>query len=147
MADDTSLAFVDTNILVYAFEGSKNEPRCALCTNIVENCFSGASKLVVSNQVLAEFFYVALRKSQHPLPAKDVRLFVSLLCLSVQWEKLVYTPQTVLTAIEFSERYLLPFWDALIAATMIENSIYIIYTENEKDFSKIPGIKVMNPLK
>jgi predicted nucleic acid-binding protein len=30
---------------------------------------------------------------------------------------------------------------------MKENGINKIYTENEKDFKKIPGIKVINPLK
>lgn len=39
------------------------------------------------------------------------------------------------------------FWDALIAETMKENGIVKIYTENEQDFMKIPGIKVVNPLK
>jgi predicted nucleic acid-binding protein len=33
-----------------------------------------------------------------------------------------------------------PFWDALIAACMLENAIGIIVTENEDDFKRIPGI-------
>jgi predicted nucleic acid-binding protein len=30
---------------------------------------------------------------------------------------------------------------------MKENGVYIIFTENEKDFKKIKGIKVINPFK
>ena len=37
------------------------------------------------------------------------------------------------------------YWDAFIAATMIENKIFNIYTENTKDFLKIDGIKARNP--
>jgi predicted nucleic acid-binding protein len=40
-----------------------------------------------------------------------------------------------------------PFWDALIAACMLENGIEIIVTENERDFKRIPGITVTNPFR
>jgi predicted nucleic acid-binding protein len=39
------------------------------------------------------------------------------------------------------------FWDALIVATMEENSIDTIITENEKDFKKVKWIKTINPFK
>lgn len=38
------------------------------------------------------------------------------------------------------------FFDALIAATMIENGVDTIYTANEGDFQKFEEIKVINPL-
>jgi len=40
-----------------------------------------------------------------------------------------------------------PFWDALIAACMLENGISTIVTENEADFKRIPGITTSNPFK
>ena len=40
-----------------------------------------------------------------------------------------------------------PFWDALIAACMLEHGIEVIVTENEKDFKNIAGITVVNPFK
>jgi predicted nucleic acid-binding protein len=43
--------------------------------------------------------------------------------------------------------YKIPFWDALIVATMEENSIDTIITENEKDFKKVKWIKTINPFK
>jgi len=42
--------------------------------------------------------------------------------------------------------YKVHFWDALIAATMIENNVFTIFTENTKDFKKIKGITAINPL-
>ena len=47
-------------------------------------------------------------------------------------------------AIELVKLYRAPFWDALIAATMLEHGIDTIVTENERDFKKIPGITIIN---
>jgi predicted nucleic acid-binding protein len=48
-------------------------------------------------------------------------------------------------AIELVESTGAPYWDALIAACMLENRIHAIVTENERDFKKIPGLSVKNP--
>lgn len=53
---------------------------------------------------------------------------------------------TFLKAIELVRKYRTPFWDALIAACMLENNVKEILTENTKDFMKIPEIIVTNPL-
>ncbi|WP_304840718.1 hypothetical protein [Methanocalculus sp.] len=42
------------------------------------------------------------------------------------------------------EQHKLHFWDALLVATMVENHIHTIYTE-DAHFRKIPGITVINP--
>lgn len=39
------------------------------------------------------------------------------------------------------------YWDYLIASTMKENAVKEIYTENTKDFEKIPELKVVNPFR
>ncbi len=48
---------------------------------------------------------------------------------------------------EIVESVRAPFWDALIAACMLEHGIEVIVTESEKDFKNIPGITVLNPFK
>jgi predicted nucleic acid-binding protein len=42
------------------------------------------------------------------------------------------------------KRCALHFWDALLAATMNENGISTIYTE-DCHFEKVPGLTVINP--
>ena len=54
---------------------------------------------------------------------------------------------TVVKAMGIVESVGAPFWDALIAACMLEHDIEVIVTENEKDFKNIPGITVLNPFK
>lgn len=66
---------------------------------------------------------------------------------SVNWTKINYSADTLEQAMNTAINQKVDFWDALIAETMKENGIVKIYTENEQDFMKIPGIKVVNPLK
>ncbi len=67
--------------------------------------------------------------------------------LSNKWAKVNYTQDTVLKAMITSSTYGSPFWDTLIAETAKENGVTTVLTENEKDFKKIPGIKIVNPFK
>jgi predicted nucleic acid-binding protein len=48
---------------------------------------------------------------------------------------------------EIVESVRAPFWDALIAACMLEHGIEVIVTENEKDFKNISGITIINPFR
>ncbi len=135
-----SIALVDTNILVYAYDIPK-------CMELIESCYQGKRLLAVTNQVLAEFCFVATEKLKESFPAERVSESISRIITFQGFKKLRYKENTVQKALEISTGCKVHFWDALIAATMLENNITIIYTENEKDFSKIPGIKVINPLK
>ena len=137
-------AFIDTNILVYSYEKDK-PPKRNICLDLVLKCFRGEIQLVVSNQILAEFFHVITEKSKYPLSIEEAKGLIQLIIASSNWIKVDYTISTVLRAIDISKSC--GIWDALIDATMIENNISEIYTENEKDFGKIPWIEVINPLK
>ncbi len=63
------------------------------------------------------------------------------------WIKITPGVSTVTEAIKICGERRLHYWDALLAATMKENGIFIIYTENEKDFKKISWLEVINPIK
>jgi predicted nucleic acid-binding protein len=65
----------------------------------------------------------------------------------VNWKKINYNENIIKKAINVTIEFKAKFWDAVIAETMKENEIVKIYTENEDDFKKIPGIKVINPFK
>ena len=52
-----------------------------------------------------------------------------------------------MSAIETSILLKTNIWDTPIMETMKENNVYAIVTENEKDFKRIKGIKVINPFK
>ena len=58
--------------------------------------------------------------------------------------KLEPKKETISKAMGISIKNNMNYWDSLIIATMIENEIFNIYTENAKDF-KIDEVKIINP--
>ncbi|MEK6898948.1 MAG: PIN domain-containing protein [Nanoarchaeota archaeon] len=139
---EVKIALVDTNILVYAYEATESE-RKNNAIKILEKCYNNEITLAISNQNLAEFSVVSLKKLK--LEASKIKEIISDISQFSGFKKIKYSEKTVISAIDLTKKYTMSFWDALIAATMIENNITNIYTENEKDF-KIPFLNVINPL-
>lgn len=137
--------FVDTNVLVYAFDVSEKNRRNA-AQKIVEGITAGKVAGIVSNQVLAEFFSAVTKKIEKPIAPAAAQIIVNGLIDSVHWKKINYTQSTVSNAINASINEKKPFWDSLIAQTMLENGVFSILTENTKDFSATQ-IKPINPFK
>ncbi len=139
------LRLIDTVILVHAYTVSDDEKHRAALT-LVERVWSG-EEAVTTLQNLCEFFFVATRKVQKPISASVAETVVKGISTGSQWRVIDRSPETVSKAIELVKLHRAAFWDALIAACMLEQGIYTIVTENERDFRRIPGITVVNPFK
>ena len=139
-------AIIDTNLIVYAFDLSETRKR-NVCKKLIEDVFKGKRKMYISNQILGEFFNVVTRFVKRPLSIEHAKEIVKGIIESENWIKVNYTVKTIEKALGLVEKFNIGFWDALIVATMMENDIDVIYTENEKDFKKVPGIKVINPIR
>ena len=136
-------SFYDTNILIYAYD--LNEPRKRkLCKQIVKDVFSGKEVGAVSGQILVELYNSLTLKLA--VPAGSASKIVESFILSNNWLKINYNENTIRAAIRSSLAFKSPFLDTLIAETMKEHALNTIITENEKDFIKIPGMKVVNPI-
>ena len=138
--------FIDTNILIHAHNESEKEKE-SRAREIIKSIFEGKQKAHLSNQILGELFLGITKRIPEPIPKQEARDIVESIIRSQNWIKLNYTEKQISLAMKLNIKYNLHFWDALIAATMLQNNIYTIYTENDKDFKKIPGLKVINPLK
>lgn len=132
---------VDTNILIYAFDSSEPKKR-KICKSLVESIFEGKQRGVLTNQVLAEFAYVATRKMRRPMKKTDAQAIVATLLASPHWIVHNYTGNTVQAALQLD----MPLWDALLAQTLKEHGVNTFVTENIKDFAT-SGLLVRNPLK
>lgn len=135
--------FVDTNVLVYAFDESEKEKRI-IASKVVEDITEGKEIGVISHQVLGELFTVLTKKIENPLQKENAQIIVNGFIDSVHWRKVNYSVHTVSKAIESSIKEKTSFWDSLIAETMLENKVYLILTENTKHF-KFKHIKAKNP--
>lgn len=140
------IAFVDTNILAYAFDES-DEKRREPCASLVRAGFQGDAEYYVSNQVLSELFLVLTNYAARPLSKERAALVVSGFIDSSRWRKLNYSHLTVRRAMLDLQTISTSLWDMLIAETVRDAGIRTVYTENEKDFRKIPWIQIKNPLR
>src|SRR3990172_10123516 len=109
MNDEMKFQFVDSNILVYAYDntqGDKNRKAISLLENLWK---TGAGCLSV--QVLQEFYYNITRKSAKPLSPIDVAQVIEDFS---DW--IIHRPglRDILAAIELLQRHNISFWDAMI---------------------------------
>ncbi len=133
--------FVDTNILVYAYDrlaGIKNERSIALIQSLWE---SGEG--VLSTQVLQELCISLRRKVAHPAPTDKIREMVR---TYQSWQIVVNTPNSVLRALEIEERYRISFWDAMILQAAETAGAEVVYSEDLSAGQSYGGVRVVNPL-
>ncbi|MBI4210566.1 MAG: PIN domain-containing protein [Candidatus Diapherotrites archaeon] len=134
---------VDSNILVYAFDASESG-KYTTAAAFLENAVKLRTGFL-SVQNLSEFHTAVTTKIEKKLNKEESLATVRGFAESFGIIK--YDEKTIFEAVNLELLYKIPYWDALIAATMIENNIKVIYTENEKGFRRIPWLKVINPLK
>jgi predicted nucleic acid-binding protein len=143
MSDE--LALIDSNILSYVFDETETEKH-KICNELVADCWKRKRDFSVSVQNLSEFYVVVTKKISNPIPAKIAKNFIELIIDFQGWHVITYDAQTIKSAIGISTKHGIHYRDALLAATMRENNVFSIYTENENDFKKIPWIKIINPI-
>ena len=142
MKGDDGLFLVDTNILIYAFS-EDNSTKNKLAKDLINKCWQGENNLAISAQNLAEFVFVSIKKIG--LDHKEIKTIIGYITEFSGFKKINYSTTTIFLALDISYEFKMSFWDSLLAATMKENNIFNIYTENIKDF-KVPWINAVNPV-
>jgi predicted nucleic acid-binding protein len=137
--------FVDTNILAYAYDQTEKRRR-KICSELVRAAFEGESNAYVSNQILGELFFVLTKKVAKPLSNKKASMIVRGFIDSQKWRKTDYNHSTIRRVLDDLDNLNVSFWDLLIAETMKEAGVSLLYTENTKDFDKIPWVSPVNPM-
>lgn len=143
--DLPNLILLDSNILIYSIDSSEKEKH-VIAKKILEECWMGKCSYVLSIQNISEFFVNATNKVAKPLSKEQGQKIVKRILSFNNFIKIVPSQDTLKRAIDIVISHNVPYWDALIAATMLENKISQIYTENTADFN-IPGITPINPFK
>ena len=147
-ASATSSIFVDTNILAYAYDRSEKRKH-GICQKLVRDAFEGESttNLCLSNQILGELFVVLTGKVARPLTKEHASTIVRGYIDSPKWKKVNYDHSTVRRVLDDKATIRnTPFWDLLIAETMKDAGVDTLYTENTKDFQRVPWVKAINPV-
>jgi len=133
-------SFVDTNVLVYLFDRDSPHKR-TIARNIFKN--EGLSgNLILSTQVLQEFYVSVTRKLATPLNAEAAyraTLHLSFLPL------VIIESSLVLSAIRRSRQFSLSFWDALIVQSALQAGVERLWSEDMQDGQVIEDLRIENP--
>lgn len=133
-----SKAFFDSNIFLY-MQTAAEPLKQARARELVEH-YGSANRIVVSTQVVQEFFSVGLRKLA--LPREQAKETVRIL---LSYPLVLLGPPHILHAIEIEERYQISFWDALILAAAESGGAEVLFTEDLNDGQRYGPVLVRNP--
>ena len=133
-------AFVDSNVLVYAYDADAGEKTVRARALVRE--LRAARRGCVSIQVLQEFFVTVTGKLPQQL---DVPTAAAAVEAFSTWTTHAPASRDVLAAIELHRRAQISFWDAMIVRSASVLRCEVLYTEDLNAGQELDGVLVVNP--
>jgi predicted nucleic acid-binding protein len=130
--------FLDTNVLVYAFDRGDERKR-AIAQEVLEDA---TIDIVVSAQVLSEFYWTVTRKLT-PRLADDVAHDV--VHHLAEGDVVPIDGALVDAAIGLARRHRIALWDAAILVAASRAGCHEVLSEDLNDGEVIAGVRVRNP--
>ena len=133
-------AFIDTNIIIYAYDvtaGKKHETARTIITDLWD---SGLG--VISTQVLQEFFVNVVQKIPKPVDKQQAKEIVRDF---LKWNVVVNTGDSIVDAIDICLRFEYSFWDSMIIEAAIKGGAAVLISEDLQDGQVISGVTIKNP--
>ena len=135
----SELAFFDTNVLVYMHDTRYAYKREVALRLFRRHLYS--KTLVISTQVLQEFYVVVSRKLENVRSGQARALTEEYARLNV----LTIRSEHVLKAIDLRSRYQISFWDGLILAGAEAAQASLVLSEDLGHGQTYDGVRVENP--
>jgi predicted nucleic acid-binding protein len=132
--------FVDTNILIYAYDVSAGKKYETAKTIIMDLWNSGRG--ILSIQVLEEFFVNITKKVSKPLEIKSAKDIIKDF---LKWEVVILDGESLLEAIEIHIRYRYSFWDSMVLEAAQKGGASWLLSEDLLDGQTVDGVKIKNP--
>jgi predicted nucleic acid-binding protein len=130
--------FLDTNVLIYAAAGRKDEPeKHRIAGEIVRT-----ANFCLSGQVLAEFYVNVSRKPLRPLPPGEIDQWIAHL---QTFPVAPVDADLVRAGIAISRRFGIGYWDAAIVAAANFLDTDVLYTEDLNHGQRYGSVRVVNP--
>ena len=131
--------FVDTNILIYAFDSQAGRKH-AIAKEVLKGLWEQQSG-VLSMQVLQEFYVNVTRKIATPLSTELARRIVTLYS---EW-CVATGPSEITKAFQIEDRHQVSFWDALLLAAAYKAGAVCVLTEDLNHGQLIDRMRIENP--
>lgn len=132
--------FVDTNVFVYARDGSERVKQPAAAEWVRRLWIDQQGR--TSIQVLNEYYVTVTRKLDPGLARQDAWDDVQAL---FSWAPQEVTPDLLVRAREVEGRYGLSWWDSMIVASAQMQSCPLLLSEDLQDGMMCDGVTVLNP--
>ena len=138
----TARSFVDTNVLVYCFDASETAKRKRALA-ILEGD-GDVGDLVLSTQVLQEFYVAVTRKLKRPLSPRDAAAAIDDLAkLPIVQIDLAM----VLASVADCQKHQLSLWDTLILNAALSAGCDQVLTEDLQHGFRFGALRVENPFR
>ena len=142
MLEAKELSFVDTNVLVYAFERT-DSPKSRAAQRLIGDLMD-RDRLRVSTQVLQELFVTLTQKvARQCSAAKALAVLEDL----TAWPLVVIDYTAIRSAAELADRARISFWDALVVVAAAQSGASVLYTEDLNHGQEILGVRIKNPFR
>jgi len=140
MTDNRVPGFVDTNVLVYAFDKS-DSPKKRVAQRLMNELMED-DRLRMSTQVLQELFVTLTQKVSQPCSSEEALAVLEDL---TAWPLMVVDYAAIRAAAGLADRAKLSFWDALVVVAAARAGAAVLYTEDLNDGQEIFGVRISNP--
>jgi len=134
----TATVFVDTNVLLYAFDQADTQKQAAARRWRAELWTSRRGRLSV--QVLQEFYANVLRK--WPSVKDQARAEIENLS---SWNPVPMDYEILGRGWQLQDRFQLSFWDSLIVAAAKSSTCNYLLTEDLQPGQDFDGVTILNP--
>ncbi|MEW6376359.1 MAG: PIN domain-containing protein [Thermodesulfobacteriota bacterium] len=132
--------FIDTNILVYAYDSSAGK-KWKASSEIVSILWTHRTG-ILSTQVLQELFVSLTQKVKNTIFPETAREIISSL---LHWPLVVNDGKNILRAIDLQLKYQFSFWDSLILQAAIISKAEFLLSEDFRHEQVIESVIVLNP--
>ena len=136
------VAFLDTNIFVYAFLASEPRKR-RRAVELIESAL-GSGKGCISYQVVQEFANVACKKFAVRMSPSDCRHFID--AAMQPMNRVASSTPLVYAALDLQSELRYSFYDCLMLAAALEAGADTLYSEDLQHWQLVRGtLRIVNP--
>ena len=135
-------SFIDTNVLVYLFDLDAPDKK-AIAQQILQT-EGVAGNLLLSTQVLQEFYVTVTRKLTQPLKSDTALEVVQRL---VVLPLVIVDAALIVSAIRRSQKESVLFWDSLIIDAALKGGAQRLWSEDLQHGRTISGMRIENPFR
>src|ERR1700685_4213428 len=135
----SDLSFVDTNVLVYAFEKAAS-PKKQIARRLTDELID-EDRLRISTQVIQELFVTLPRKGSQRCSSEEALGIIDALTV---WPLMAIDFAAIRAAIRLADEAKISFWDALIVVAAARSGAAVLYTEDLHHGQEILGVRICN---